>query len=192
VESRIKERLTGALILVAALVILVPEIFSGRRASENATGAPAAAPASEGAPLRSYTSDLDSTAPAPAQAVEQVPPDRAPVDPPPDRTPAATMPAESSPPPSPPEVATAQPPPPAPDVAGGRWFVQVGSFSQAANAQRYARQLRDQGHAVIVLPPSGTKSLSRVRVGPVRTREAAGELLTRLRAGGHNGAVVGP
>jgi cell division septation protein DedD len=76
--------------------------------------------------------------------------------------------------------------------AAGDWFVQVGSFSQAANAQRYAQQLRTQGHAAIVLPPAGGKGLSRVRVGPVATRQAAGDLLGRLQADGHKGAVVGP
>jgi DedD protein len=192
VESRIKERLTGALILVAALVILVPEIFSGRRAAEPATD-PVAIAANEQPPLRSYTSELDAAAPPPvAAAVTEQAPDAAPaeqaaaepervaqdvVDPPPVRETAPT-PASS--------------PPPAAPPARGDWFVQVGSFSQAANAQRYAQQLRNQGHAVIVLPPAGAKALSRVRVGPVRTREAAGELLARLQAAGHKGAVVGP
>jgi cell division septation protein DedD len=68
----------------------------------------------------------------------------------------------------------------------------VGSFSQAENAQRYAQRLRSQGHDVRVLPPAGSKSLSRVRVGPVATREAATQLLGRLEAAGHKGAVVGP
>lgn len=61
-ESRLKERLTGAAILVALIVLLVPEMFRGPRID-------AAAPASsgEGPPVRSYTIDLSnnpsSTAP---------------------------------------------------------------------------------------------------------------------------------
>jgi DedD protein len=175
------------LILVAALVILVPEIFSGRRAAEPARD-PVAAAASEQPPLRSYTSELDAAAPPPlaAPVADQAPVETAPVEQPaavPERVPqevVAPAPARESAPAS------------TPTPARGDWFVQVGSFSQAANAQRYAQQLRSQGHAAIVLPPAGTKALSRVRVGPVRTREAAGELLARLQAAGHKGAVVGP
>ncbi len=69
--------------------------------------------------------------------------------------------------------------------------MQVGSFSQAENAERYAQQLRKQGFATLVLPPAGAKGLVRVRVGPARTREAAAALLERLTANGHKGAVVG-
>jgi cell division septation protein DedD len=69
--------------------------------------------------------------------------------------------------------------------------VQVGSFSQPENAERYAQQLRKQGFNALVLPPAGSKGLSRVRVGPARTREAAATLLEKLTASGHKGAVVG-
>jgi cell division septation protein DedD len=58
VENRTKERLTGALILVALLVILVPELLSGRAPRHSADAVPDARPATEGAPLRSYTLNL--------------------------------------------------------------------------------------------------------------------------------------
>jgi len=58
VETRIKERLTGALILVAVFVLLVPELLSGRHSAQTPGEAPAARPATEGPPLRSYTMDL--------------------------------------------------------------------------------------------------------------------------------------
>lgn len=48
-----KERLTGAIILVVLLVVLVPELLTGPGPS-----APAKSNAAEGAPLRSYTIDL--------------------------------------------------------------------------------------------------------------------------------------
>jgi cell division protein FtsN len=91
--------------------------------------------------------------------------------------------------------ATPQPAPaspaPAASPAAGNWFVQVGSFSQTDNAERYAQQLRKQGFSPVVLPPAGSKGLVRVRVGPVRSRDAAAALLERLTASGHKGAVVG-
>jgi DedD protein len=209
VETRIKERLTGALILVAALVILVPEIFSGHHVAKPTREAPPAAPATEGPPLRTYTTEVDATKPSAvettAAATPVTPP---PVAPPPAPTaeaepaPASAptrAPAASSPSPAPqkPVAAARDKPADAPDASDapaasrGQWFVQVGSFSQSDNAERYAKQLRDQGFTSIVLPPSGAKRLVRVRVGPTRTRDAAATLLERLKASGHKGAVVG-
>ncbi|HEY0766760.1 MAG TPA: hypothetical protein VGD47_02275, partial [Steroidobacteraceae bacterium] len=51
-----KERLTGAIILVALIVLLVPELLTGPVRS--APRAAAVTPAAEGAPLRSYTIKL--------------------------------------------------------------------------------------------------------------------------------------
>jgi DedD protein len=83
VESSTKERLTGALILIAALVVLVPEMLSGpgRRAG-------AIAPAQDpqaGAPMRTYDMPLDPAAagsdkrqqgltPTPGEEAAAVPP----------------------------------------------------------------------------------------------------------------------
>jgi DedD protein len=56
VELLVKERLTGAIILVVLIVLLVPELLSGPKgpaATPSATGA--ASPSSEEPPLRSYT-----------------------------------------------------------------------------------------------------------------------------------------
>ena len=57
-----KERLTGAIILVVLIVLLVPELLSGPKGP--ATGAPvgAAPPSSEEPPLRSYTINLGDDA----------------------------------------------------------------------------------------------------------------------------------
>ncbi len=219
-DTRIKERLTGALILVAALVILVPEIFSGRRLAKPANEAPPAAPATEGPPLRTYTSELAaSSPPAPGAAAPPVEtPSPAPAQspappPPPPAREAAPAPKPTPPPaapphveakaspthtdkPAPPRVAdkpaapSAKPPPVA--AGAGEWFVQVGSFSQAANADRYVQQLRQQGFTASALPPPGGKGLIRVRVGPAHSKEAAAALLDKLAAAGHKGAVVGP
>ena len=64
-ENRLKERLTGAAILVALIVLVVPEMFHGAGAPAGAAGpaGPAvpgatAAGTVEEAPLRSYTIDL--------------------------------------------------------------------------------------------------------------------------------------
>jgi cell division septation protein DedD len=73
----VKERLTGAIILVALLVLLVPELLTGPSASS------AAKPAEpEGAPMRSYTIDLADDARArPGTAVSEEPVEPASVEP---------------------------------------------------------------------------------------------------------------
>jgi len=81
----VKERLTGAIILVALIVLLVPELLTGPVRS--ATAPQPATPSAEESPLRSYTIDLADetrsrgetaraagpTAPQPAQAVPGTP-----------------------------------------------------------------------------------------------------------------------
>lgn len=76
-------------------------------------------------------------------------------------------------------------PPPAQPAAGapsggdrpgadGAWAVQVGSFGDAANAERLAATLRDRGHRVVVQDlSSGTGTVHRVWVGFFGTRAAA-------------------
>jgi cell division septation protein DedD len=56
-ENRLKERLTGAAILVALIVMLVPEMFHGQRGDVAAT----AGSSGEGPPVRSYTIDLSNS-----------------------------------------------------------------------------------------------------------------------------------
>jgi DedD protein len=56
-ENRLKERLTGAAILVALIVMLVPEMFHGQRGDVAAI----AGSSGEGPPVRSYTIDLSNS-----------------------------------------------------------------------------------------------------------------------------------
>ena len=62
-ERHVKERLIGAAVLVAAAVILIPEMLSGR--GEVSGDAPAAATAAGETPLKTYTIDLNRS---PAQS----------------------------------------------------------------------------------------------------------------------------
>jgi DedD protein len=73
-ETRLKERLVGAIVLVAIVVIVVPELLTGPR-----SGAPDAAPESAGAaPVRTVIIDLDSgqrsTTATPERAAAATPP----------------------------------------------------------------------------------------------------------------------
>lgn len=214
----VKERLTGAIILVALIVLLVPELLTGPIKS-----APrAVASSAEEPPLRSYTIDLGddahargtapqpqsaapeplSPAPAPAAAGEVPAQATSPQAPSPGATenaPSPAAPAGSTPraEPSPTQsmpAAAAKPQPPAPSSgageAGGAWMVQLGSFASRANAEHLAQQLKGQGFSASVSQGSSGRHLYRVRVGPVRERGGAAQLQAKLKAAGHSGTVV--
>jgi DedD protein len=212
---KVKERLTGAIILVALIVLLVPELLTGPIRST--PRAAAMAPAAGEPPLRSYTINLaddahargatahpsgpEQPAPLPAAAPESAAADArsAPAATP--QTPAEdsrAAPAQSPPAPAPsaasiaprPGVAPAAATPPAVGTAAAAWLVQLGSFASRANAEHLARQVREQGFQVSVSQGSSGRRLYRVRVGPAHDRAGATQLAQKLHALGHNGALV--
>jgi rare lipoprotein A len=86
------------------------------------------------------------------------------------------------------EAALPAMPPPAP-VAAGHFYIQVGAFSQADNAQRMAKKLRDAGlEHVFTLAPAADQSLQRVRIGPIASVQQFDALIVRLTALGFPGA----
>jgi DedD protein len=204
-DRRVKERLIGASILVALVVLVVPELLSGPK--PNVAPAPTL-PASAPEPIRNVTVDLN-TSKAPANA---------------DVEPAASQPAAASAAasagssaanlPAPqtltqPSAASSKPPmarPAAPlpkpvesaaasPISGGVrfWSVQLGSFASRANADNLTRQVKGQGFSVFVLPGgSGTSVRYRVRVGPLADRESAERTAAKLKSLGHVGSLVAP
>jgi cell division septation protein DedD len=196
----VKERLTGAIILVTLIVLLVPELLTGPVRS--APRANAVASSAEEPPLRSYTIKLaDETHPRSA-AVHNGPEQPAPLAAPPSADTAAAQPAAAEPPSSAaaptaatagatqaPPAAGAAAPPPGTAESSGVYVVQLGSFASRANADRLARQVRSQGFPVSV-SRGNSGHLYRVRVGPAHDRAAASELAQQLRARGHSGAIV--
>jgi len=199
----VKERLTGAIILVALIVLLVPELLTGPVGS--ATRSQAVASSIEGPPLRSYTIKLADEdhlrgasahsgpeqpaplppAPAPAAAATPAPPAAQEPGSTPTPSPAAAAPAAHA---GPGAGAAAAVQPGSAETSGG-YLVQLGSFGSRANAERLAKKVRAQGFAVSVSQGS-SGHLYRVRVGPAHDRAAAGELAQQLRAHGHSGAIV--
>jgi cell division protein FtsN len=202
VVSTVKERLTGALILIVALVIIVPELFSGRPEQRAPSVAPDAQSADAGPPLRSYTMDLGAgqtpakapepvaAAAPPAQAVPAPasPAPESPAAPPVTKSPASTP--ESG---KPPAVAAAPKPATNPVASAHGWWVQLGSFAARANADRLATSLGSAGYSVRVSPSTKNgKELFRVLAGPAEDRAAAVALQTHLSAAGHKGTLVAP
>jgi DedD protein len=208
VDDLVKERLTGAIILVALIVLLVPELLTGP--VRPSSRMPLAAQPAEGPPLRSYTIKLDEEARAARVSSADSPAPSAPVAPaaepgaPPAAAtqaqtglPAAAAPAAPRAASVPPSAAPA-PPPAAPQAtpvtvtnsAGKGWMVQLGTFASQANAQRLAQQLSGRGFQVSVIRGTTARRLYRVLVGPTRDRAGALRLAARLRAAGHSGSIV--
>jgi DedD protein len=199
VDRAARERLTGAVILVAALAIVVPELLSGPGSDGAVTGEPGTM-AEAGPPLATYDLAIDPGAveptPAPQPAATAQPEVAAPTAP----GPAAATPAPGSsaasadargevrPPAAPPAAA-----PPAGGTSAAGWWVPLGSFSSADNARRLARELRARGFAIEVSQVrSGGKELHRVRAGPEQDRDGATALRARLAAAGQKGSLVAP
>ena len=195
-DRRVKERLIGASILVALVVLVVPELLSGPKPVGQPTAVlPAAAPE----PIRNVTVDL-ATSKAPANS-ESEQTESQPASAAADSSPAPAQ-VGSSPNPEAsavPRVASARPAPvesaaPSPiSAAHGSWSVQLGSFASRANAENLSRQLKGQGFSVFVLSGgSGAAVRYRVRVGPLSDRESAERTAAKLKSLGHVSSLVAP
>ncbi len=201
-DRDLKERIIGAIVLVALVVLVVPVFLDGPPESGEMV--------SERVPLpgqsdqKTQTVVLERTRdepmpsqpdPAPEKAGEEMPaavakPEPVPSpeqQPAPQRPePETSTPIVSEPAESPPAVAVA-----ASLSATGMFAVQLGSFSNQQNAERLAADLRKQGFAAFLSQlstPDG--QLHRVRVGPQKDREAAEAMAARLAKAGHKGKVL--
>jgi cell division septation protein DedD len=211
-KRQLKERIVGATVIVALGIILIPWLLDGPAQTPRAVEQTLELPRSDGA-TRSYSIPLDPAAGRPVQIggseaekpAAAGPDSAAPAgviqrpalaEPQPQATPSTRPDAQpSQPPPRPapqpaPQAApAAEPRPQAP--AEDSWTVQVGSFSQAANAENLRERLAGQGFdAFVSRVATDAGTMHRVRVGPVPERAAAEQLMTRLRAAGHTGARV--
>jgi rare lipoprotein A len=74
---------------------------------------------------------------------------------------------------------------------GSTFFIQVGAYARAENADSVARKLRASGiEHVMTLAPSATQPLQRVRVGPIQSVQQFDALFARLKALGYPNATL--
>jgi DedD protein len=209
-DTALRNRLTGAVILVLIAVLLLPELLtgSGGVGGRTATGSSATRDAA-GAPLQTLQIDLSGSARAPAgssaAALPETPADAEPPpgpvqlpvpevsQPPAEATPQAPV-QESVPAPVVPEAVPATPaaaPAAAPAPGATRYFVQVGTFATRERAEAAQKDLARRGFEVIINETtSGARQFHRVRVGPVADRAAAVALEARLRPLAPDRAIV--
>ncbi len=167
-EKAVKQRIVGAIVLVALAVIFIPMLLPGDRG-------------------RDFT-EIDPVIPDKPASIEnlKVLEIDKPVPPPPPRTVIRRPVDEATPPSSVPEPvvpADAAAPEPAPKQEAVRtWAVQVGSFSNRKNALRLRDKLRAKGYAAFVEKLStASKVVYRVRVGPEVKRNDAVALQKELQ-----------
>ena len=213
-DQGLKERLVGAAVLVAIAVWLIPWVLDGPEGGTESTASSLKLPsAEEPMPMRTQTLKLgDAPEPSAGSAVTSPPAQRAAatLEPP---KPAAETPAEpdaggrataAGPEPEgeqtvaaathvPERVPAATAPAPAkPEAkAVGDWTVQLGSFTDEANAKRMAQRASTYGYkAEVSSYKKGAQTLYRVRVGPQATKAASDATASALRAHGVEASVV--
>ncbi len=195
-DQGLKERLVGAAVLVAIGVWLIPWVLDGPENPLDSGGSSLQLPAvEEPMPMRTQTLRLgepaaetppaapESTAGA-VTATNRNPPAR--------ETPRDTGIAAQPSAAAPVTVAAVPPPKPAPAAAAdGDWIVQLGTFSDEANARRLAQRAGTFGHEADVSNyRANGRTLYRVRVGPATTRGQADVKASALRAHGIDEARV--
>lgn len=206
VEERIKQRLVGAIVLVALAVIFIPMILQnpeGGSGFKNALPPPPkvvqqalpAVPAPHGAALAPAPNGValgrvqnGASAQSPASGV--------------DKHPVAAPSGTVIPPSTPPSAASARSAPKAnkgslsrsdADQGLGAWVVQVGSFSRQDNALSLRDTLRGKGfNAFVEQASTSAGTVFRVDVGPMVKRSDADAMRAKLDAQMHLKGLVTP
>ncbi len=204
-ERALKERIVGAIILVAAVVIVVPVFLDGpndpNEIVSESISLPVQAP---GNGSRTVVLNRDRTEPVPQPAAQEPAQVAMAETEAPAETGAVLVVEETADQPAArpveeerqvePEPEQQQPAPrPAPPVRSstGMWAVQLGSFSSQENAERLAADLRKQGFAAFLSDVTTANGrLHRVRIGPQKDRQSAEAMAERLDRAGHEGQVV--
>jgi DedD protein len=207
-DRALKERIVGALVLVVLAVLVVPEFLDGSADTAQVVTESVVLPGPNGQTRKQQTIVLqrDRNEPVPAMAGRDggnaseramtatagTAEASAPDSPPPEhrQTPPEPEPEKESPAPAA-VTAGAEQVKAGPVSSTGMWAVQLGSFSNPANAERLAADLRAEGYAAFLSQLPGPKGpLHRVRVGPQKDRDSADAIAARLVAAGHKGQVV--
>lgn len=179
-DRRLKQRMVGALVLLALAAVFLPMLFN-RADQPRAVRVEAPPMPAAPAPLQIETPEPDVPEPSLAEAPASAPAVEAaavavpePVAPPPAAVPAAP-PAVAPPVRSEPVAA------PASRLDGDglplSWSVQLVSLSNAARAQELQQRLRQQGHNAYIRSVDG---MQRVFVGPLLDKSEAQRLAQEI------------
>jgi DedD protein len=190
-DRALKERVIGAVVLVIIAVLIVPIFLDGRSGDVENVQESITLPGQTGVGIEQKTVVLqrDREQPVPAPRKGDKPRNTTPTAQPAKvaEQPKVDTPSVAKSAPKTSSGGTAA----APQSSTGMWAVQLGSFSNKANAERLAADLRKEGYAAFLsqLKTDGGK-LHRVRVGPQKDRATAESVARKLGKKGHKGQVV--
>jgi DedD protein len=198
-EVRVRERLVGALVLVAIVVLLVPAILTGRGSAP--AQPPAQATRRVEVPLGDAVPEQEEQVLVPepvADAPEAgaawatpAPPDQGAQPPANEAQARASRPAAPQAPATRPPVREADPPQPHVTAQTPAWAVQLGAFSNREKAEQLVADLRKRRYAAFLLEYRASgQVLYRVRVGPEQDRARAEEIAARLAKDGFQPVVA--
>ena len=205
-----KQRLVGAIVLIALAVILIPMLLDFSRQGPAHTGEVEVPPAPDENTMQVLPLDVWSqkiepevdTSPilqeSPTTASESSEPEaesepKAKPEQKPGPAPSAPVvaaesaareaPAPAAPLPRPDIAPAAQAQQPDPGLKGKAWIVQMGSFSDEAKAFQFRDRLRQMGYSCYIVPgeDSQGRRYFRVRVGPELLRSRAEALRQQLK-----------
>jgi DedD protein len=190
-RKRARRRLVGAIVLVLLVIVLVP-MFLEREPRPQKQDIDIRIPPIPGqtqAPALPPAAPPAATPPAPPQA-GNAQPGTPPVPAPPQPQAAAPAPASKTPPPDSQLAATQTAPAAKRDTASPAnthaeegYVIQLGAYTNAANAKQLLQQIKARKLPAYIEPvktPNGQKT--RVRVGPYPSVEAAEKARERLKA----------
>jgi DedD protein len=186
-DQMLKQRLIGAIVIIALAVIFIPMILEGPddELSSRTQDMPPA-------PTIDYQTEVEL--PVPEELTEPSEPladttteqEVSAIPEPPMSQPEAVI-LETEAPAKPAEPAVAKPTSPAipsrstTSISQGDWILQVGSFSQQANALSLRDRLKKSGYQASVKDVKAAGgTIHRVLVGPVSDRPAAEKLRNKL------------
>jgi DedD protein len=194
-DRALKERITGAAVLVVFVVLVVPVFLDGPPQNGEIVSerVPLPGQAADGE-TRTVVLERDRDEPVPlpapvtAAAAERPQPAQPESEPEPEPEPESETRAAAEPAPAKPATRDAAAATTSPT---GMWAVQLGSFGNQQNAEKLAADLRKQGFAAFLSQLStDSGQLHRVRIGPQKDRESAEAMAARLATSGHKGQVV--
>ena len=198
-ERALKERIIGAVVLVVFVVLVVPIFLDGPPGEEEVVTERVLLPGQDESRTQTVVLDRDRTEPVPAGTSNEAPAAAVetpaePVEQPVAAEPQAAEPEANETKVNEPVVRSEEPAPaPAQPASSttGMWAVQLGSFSNKANAEKLAADLRKQGYAAFLSQlDSSSGTLHRVRIGPQKDRDAAEAMAARLLKVDIKGQVV--
>lgn len=185
-DEGLKQRIIGALVLVVAAVVFLPMLLSGQDETEQVeVEVPEAPVVNE----REIAAAVPPALPEPAQVPDMSQPavdesEAAPLPQTASVEPAAPVivePEPSAPTDPEPAKAPAEQPSTAASTAGG-WVIQQASFSSTENANSFRQTLAGQGYnAYTRSAQSDGKTIVRVFIGPLESREAAAKVRDELQ-----------